>query len=207
MLKYLPIAVTYINTTDRTGFAVDGTSYTIDAKTVLKDTNGNVLAMGLDVAAKLNIGDKVEVKDNVITVEVTSAAKELSDAVKAAQTALTAHITAGGKATDAEYIAVDAALKADPQVTATIKSTTTTLAAATKVLTDAAKAEADAVAEINAVSDKFEMRTAVNSNLADLGISSAITLEAADYLFTKLPVGGYADAAAIIAELAAFAAL
>ncbi|WP_312906401.1 S-layer homology domain-containing protein [Tissierella praeacuta] len=129
--------VSYISL-DGKAFELDGKAYKIDADTRLV-VNGKTIAMGVDeIKAKLAVGDKVTVKDNVITRESTLAEREeekaLTKAVKDAEEALEAYIAAGGKAEDQEYKDLKAALAAKPQVRADIENATRALVAKTEEL-------------------------------------------------------------------------
>ena len=80
--------VTYINTAG-TRFEVDGVLYTIDEDTKLKDAEGNTLAVGItDIKAILNEGDKVTVKDNVITIVSSAADREQAEKIATATKAV-----------------------------------------------------------------------------------------------------------------------
>ncbi|MBC8587507.1 hypothetical protein [Paratissierella segnis] len=132
---------------DTASFRVDNkTAYFTTDKTILRDKNDVILTTGKDLTAKLAIGDQVDVKATGIDaneVKIVKKASEfaLADAIKAANKALTDHVAAGGKATNTEYKAVEAALKADPQVAANITSTTTALTALTNDIKAAKEAQ------------------------------------------------------------------
>ncbi|MCB8817246.1 cell wall-binding repeat-containing protein [Desulfosporosinus shakirovi] len=136
---------------------------------------------------------------NAATAALTDASDALADAIEAAGDAQAAYIAAGGSVGDAVYTDVTDAITAE--ITADIEDATEVLEAATADLEEAA-----AVIVVNASTNKFDMKTAVNNNRNALGISTAITLEAADYLYTMIG-GGYADAEAIRDALADYAAL
>jgi plasmid maintenance system antidote protein VapI len=76
-----------------------------------------------------------EIVDATTDLEAATAALvALAEAVDAAELAKTAYTDAGGEITDDVYIALEAALDADPQVLAEIVDATTDLEAATAAL-------------------------------------------------------------------------
>lgn len=106
-------AVTYKLTGSARSIATQ-TDVAVGALLNLSFTNGNLTSV---VVAK--------------TAAQVAADKLIADAVVAGNAALSAHIAAGGKATDAEYVALVGAIAATPQVAATITSATTALTTVT----------------------------------------------------------------------------
>ena len=111
-----------------------------------------------------------------------------------AGTAKTAYTTAGGLVTDTVYTDVTAAVTGG--VTATITAKTATLRAATAILL------------VNAATDKFAMKAALEANASALGLnmtaynalSAANKIIVADYLYTNKT---YATVAAVVAAFTA----
>ena len=213
---------TYINA-DFTAFEVDDkTTYTVTDSTVFK-YNGKTIAIGVaealaydiygdaSVVGVIQLGDKVTVDGNVVTITESADLKAAADAAAAADQAAADVVialldAAAMDPTDTGFNAsgeVAAARTAYDGLTAAQKALVTNYAKLTAA--EAAVAQAAAVADVIAATDKYEMRTAVNDNLEVLGIDSAITLEAADYLFTKKAT--LVTAQDIIDALADFAAL
>ena len=145
--------------------------FTVDAKTKLVDKDGNTLGLGLEVAGKLAKGDKIDIKDNVITLlesptadaekDLEEAKTNLKNAIAEAKKLLPETVKPGSDA---------AALQA-------------LIEAAEAKITDkdiTVKALEDELTALNTAANKFEEKLAEKELNDALAAVNAITGTAAD---------------------------
>ena len=155
-------------------FVVNGTVFTADASTLLKDSNGNVLKVG-----KANIfgtdlvenGAQVTVNGNVITLVKTASAVAASDAIafKTAHAAALALTTATVTVTD--EVRVDNAITAHGKLSAAAKALVTTentLLGNLKTKITALKDQALVTAELAKVNSSLELVAGSTANVATI---------------------------------------